>query len=105
MAKKTNSPDLFGDDSTPVASKDFASLFEESLATTKRQLNVGDQLRAEILSIGRDEAFVSTGTPVDAVILTADLLDENKTLKYKVGEFIDIVILRVSHDEVRATRK
>jgi small subunit ribosomal protein S1 len=114
MAKKHNSDDLFADDAPPAASQDFASLFEQSLDSTKKRLHVGDQLRAEILSIGKEEAFVSTGTPVDAVILTNDLLgnsapDEQsavtKELKYKVGDIIDIVILRVSHDEIRATRK
>lgn len=105
MAKKKISPDIF-DEETPVhQSQDFGALFEKSLSTANRRLNVGDQLRSEILSIGKTEAFVSTGTPIDAVILTADLLDEKKDLKFKVGDQIDIVIVRVTPDEIRATRK
>jgi small subunit ribosomal protein S1 len=102
--KKKMSDDLFNDE--PIAgSKDFASLFEESLNQTTRRLNVGDKLRGEILTIGKTEAFVSTGTPLDAVILTNDLINEKQEMAYKVGDVIEIVILRVTSDEVRATRK
>lgn len=101
---KKNTPDLFGDEPN-AGSTDFASLFEQSLNQAGRRLNVGDQLRGEILTIGKTEAFVSTGTPMDAVIMANDLLDDKGEFKYKVGDIIDIVILRVTSDEVRATRK
>lgn len=105
--KKNTTDDLFDDADMDLTtkSKDFASLFEQSLNQTTRRLSVGDKMRGEILSIGKTEAFVSTGTPMDAVILTNDLLDEKQELKFKVGDVIDIVILRVTSDEVRATRK
>lgn len=103
MAKK-NSTDLFGEQETNK-SQDFASLFEQSLQSTQKILKVGDSFRAEILSIGKEESFVSTGTPADATIFNADLLDENKNLKYKVGDFIDVVVLRVNYNEIRVTRK
>lgn len=103
MAKK-KIKDLFND---PVEAKsqDFASLFESSSMSPTSRLKVGDQFRGEILSIGRSESFISTGTPRDAVILNTDLVDENNQLKYKVGDFIDAIVLRVSGDEIRVTRK
>ncbi len=103
MSKK-NTTDLFQD---PIEKKseDFASLFEQSLAKPSRTLKVGDTLRAEILSIGKSESFVSTGTPRDALLMNTDLVDENNQLKYKVGDHIDVVVLRVTSDEVRVTRK
>lgn len=104
MSKKKNSPDLFD---TPVdnSSQDFAALFENSISGLHKTLRVGDSFKAEILSIGKNEAFVSTGTPHDAVLFNVDLLDENKNLKYKVGDQIDVVVLRVNGDEIRVTRK
>lgn len=105
MAKKRDNSDLFSEEPVNEKSADFGALFEQSLSRAGRSLNVGDQLRGEILSIGKDEAFVATGTPTDAIILTADLLDEKKALKYKVGDIIDFVILRVRPEEIRATRK
>lgn len=102
MANKKT--DLFND---PVEDKsqDFAALFENSLASIDKVLRVGDRFKAEILTIGKSESFVSTGTPKDAVLLNADLLDENKNLKYKVGDEIDVVVVRSNANEIRVTRK
>lgn len=101
---KKNTPDLFND---PVETKeqDFATMFASSIAKPTKTLSVGDTLKAEILSIGKSESFVSTGTPLDAVLLNTDLLGPDGVLKYRVGEFIDVVVLRVGADEVRVTRK
>jgi small subunit ribosomal protein S1 len=100
MSKK----DIFGD-SEAANETDFSSLFEQSLGKTGKSLKVGDGLKSEILSIGREEAFVSTGTPQDGVILRADLLDDDKNLKYKVGDILDVVVVRVKGGEIRVTRK
>lgn len=102
MAKKTT--DLFND---PVENKaqDFATLFEKSMATTGKTLRVGDKFKGEILSIGRAESFVSTGTPNDAVLLNADLLGDDGELKYKVGDEIEVIVLRANAEEIRVTRK
>jgi small subunit ribosomal protein S1 len=66
---------------------------------------VGDKFRGEILSIGKEESFISTGTPNDAMIFNLDLLDENKEMKFKVGESIDVVVTRAQGEEIRVTRK
>ncbi len=100
MSKK----DIFGDEIKENES-DFASLFENSIARASKSLRTGDQFKAEILSIGQEEAFVSTGTPQDAVILRTDLLDAENKLQYKVGDIIDVVVVRVKGGEIRVTRK
>ncbi len=100
MSKK----DIFGDE-IKTSETDFTSLFEKSIDQASRRLKVGDQLKSEILSIGQEEAFVSTGSPQDAVILKIDLLDENKNLKYKVGDILDVVVVKVKGGEIRVTRK
>lgn len=97
--------DLFSDENSKHASQDFASMFEQSLSSAGKRLAVGDKLRAEVLSIGKEESFVSTGTPNDAIISTQDLLDEDKSVKYKVGEFVDVIIVKVKGDEIRVARK
>lgn len=103
MSKKSN---LFNeDDNKTHASQDFASMFEQSTSTAGKKLAVGDKLRAEVLSIGKEDSFVSTGTPRDALISTQDLLNDDKTVKYPVGEFLEVVIVRVKGDEIRVTRK
>ncbi len=104
MSKKKNTPDLFND---PVdnSSQNFADLFESSMANVTKTLRVGDTFKAEILSIGKSEAFVSTGTTLDAILYNTDILDVNKILKYKVGDVIDVVVVRANSNEIRVTRK
>lgn len=102
MSKK----DIFGDDIEET--KDFAS-FEELFAQSEkglgRRLSVGDHVQGEILSIGKEESFVSTGTPVDGMIFTRELLDENKQVKYKVGDVIDCVVTGTKGGEIRLAKK
>lgn len=102
MSKK----DIFGDEIEEA--KDMASfeqLFAQSEKGLDRRLRVGDEVRAEILSIGKEEAFVSTGTPVDGMIFTRDLYDENKEVKYKVGDIIDCVVTAIKGGEIRLSKK
>lgn len=102
MSKK----DIFGDDIEET--KDLASfeeLFAQSEKGLNRHLRVGDEVRGEILSIGKEEAFVSTGTPVDGLIVTKELLDENKQVKYKVGDIIDCVVTAFKNGEIRLAKK
>ena len=102
MSKK----DIFGDEiETKKDLESFEQLFAQSEQNLNRRLAVGDQINAEILSIGKEEGFVSTGTPTDALIFTRDLLDENKQVKYNVGDKLDVVVISIRHGEVRVARK
>ncbi|WP_413584830.1 S1 RNA-binding domain-containing protein [Bdellovibrio sp. HCB274] len=103
MSKK----DIFGDDVDSGKSfEDFEALFAESSAGgLKTRVSVGDQIRGEILSIGKEESFVSTGTPNDGMIFTKDLMDENKEVKYHVGDMIDVVVLSTKGGEIRLAKK
>lgn len=101
MSKK----DIFGDDIENTKAQDFASLFENSQATGTRRLRVGDEIRGEILSIRKEEAFVSTGTAADGVILVKELLDNDKQLKYKVGDFVDVIVTSAREGDVRLSRR
>ncbi|QLY24445.1 S1 RNA-binding domain-containing protein [Bdellovibrio sp. KM01] len=103
MSKK----DIFGDDiETGKSFEDFESMFAQSEAGGfKTRVSVGDKINGEILSIGKEESFVSTGTPVDGMIFTRDLLDENKEVKYHVGDMIECVVISVKGGEVRLAKK
>ncbi len=84
---------------------DFGALLRRSEMSPSRKLSVGDKFTGEILSIGREEAFISTGSGQDAVILLRDLLDEKKLLKYKVGEMMDVVVTSIREGEIRVSKK
>lgn len=100
MSKK----DMFGDEVNVKNLNDFSSLFEQSLGGLGRQLSVGDTFIGEILSIGREEAFVSTSGTQDAMILRADLLDAEKNLKYNVGDRIEVTVVKTKGGEIRVSR-
>ena len=97
--------DIFGDEVNVKAATDFASMFETSGKNVGGKVKNGDGFVAEILSIGKEEAFVTTPVSSDAVILRAELLDENKELKYKVGDRIDVVVVNTKAGEIRVVKK
>jgi small subunit ribosomal protein S1 len=101
MAKqsgKTNgNNDMFGDE-TKGREDDFGSLFEQSLNGSK--VKQGDGFKGEILSIGKETVYVSTGSPVDGQLPTTEILDETNKPKFKVGEIIEVVVLKVRENEI-----
>lgn len=100
MSKK----DIFGDEIVTNKTDSFASMFEESLGGVGKKMSVGFGYSAEILSINKEEAFVSTPSHQDAMISRQDLLDENKELKYNVGDKLDVVVIAVRGGEIRVSR-
>lgn len=102
MSKKT---DIFGDETAAAKTDDFGALFDQSLRGLERGLRTGDNFKGEILTIGKDETFVSTGTPTDGSLPTAELLDDKKQLKYKKGDVIEVVVLKANHGEIRLRLK
>ncbi len=102
MSKK----DIFGDDVEETKDmQSFEQMFAQSEKGLDRRLRVGDEVRGEILSIGKDEAFVSTGTPNDGLVFTKELWDENKQVKYSVGDVIDLVVTAIRGGEIRLSKK
>lgn len=97
--------DIFGDEINKKPESDFSTLFENSMGSVGRKLSTGDSFFCEILSIGKDESFVSTSTTLDAMIPTAELMDDDKNLKFKVGDKIEVVVIKVKGNEVRVSQK
>lgn len=99
--------ELFGEEtSAPVSGgNDFARLFEASLTSKTKDIKVGDRIKGELLTISKEEAFVSTGGLHDAMILRQDLLDENGMLKYKVGDQIEVFVTQVRGSDIRVSTK
>lgn len=96
MSKK----DLFGDDIQGNTREDFERMLEDSMSGGAKRLRAGDSLKGEILSIGKEEAFVSTGTPVDGALPIRELLNDKKELKHKVGDIIDVKVVRAREGEI-----
>ena len=95
MTKK----DLFGDDLQDNSKMDFESMLNQSM-NVGRRLKVGESFMGEILSIGKEQAFVSTGTPTDGVLPLAELLDDDKKIAFKVGDVINVRVVRMREGEI-----
>lgn len=103
MSKKNKNQathDIFGDAVNNHSEQDFASLFAESEGAAFRKLRAGDSIKGEILSISKESVFVSTGTPTDGVLPLLEILDADKNPKFKVGDIIDAMVVRVRADEI-----
>lgn len=70
----------------------------------RRQVRVGDRVQAEVLSIGRENVFVDTGTMMDGVVDKAELLDDQGQLTCKIGDRLELYVVSVSDGEVRLSR-
>jgi small subunit ribosomal protein S1 len=90
--------DIFGDD-IEANKNDFANLFENSLGMTSKKLKKGDEFRGEIISFDKESVFVSTGTPTDGILPKLELLNDDREFLFKKGDFIDVVVVRVTPDE------
>ena len=93
--------DSFDDDSKSSGASDFARLFEESMGGVGRKLAVGDKVRGEVLSVGKEEIFVSTGTINDGVVLRNDLDGRD----VKTGDFLDLYVTRVQGSQIQLSTK
>lgn len=78
------------------AESSFAEAFEASL--NFKQPEKGDLLKGTIVSISGDDAFVSYGGPMEAVIATAELEDR------QVGDLMEATVVETS-PQVRISRK
>lgn len=95
MAKKKN-VDLFGDDDIARPQNEFERLLN-STGVQARGLVPGDRFRGEVLAVSGQEAFISTGTPVDAVM---PFTISEKREAPKVGDVIEVVVVRARENEI-----
>lgn len=108
--KKPSVTDLFGDEISqgPAQEASFAELFQESQSQggsrAMADLKVGADYSAEILSIGKDESFVTGTAGLDAQIATRDLRDPSGNLLFKVGDMIRVKVIRRREAELVVKR-
>jgi len=91
--------------SSKASANEFAALLGESLKQRNKKVSVGDKIRGEILVLGQEDVFISTGTPVDGIMLRRDLLDETGLCPYKTGDVIECYVTQVRNGEIRLSKK
>jgi small subunit ribosomal protein S1 len=103
MAGTKSKTDLFGDEVKSGTVEDFASMFEASEGPG-RTFKVGDTITGEILSVGKESSFVSTGSMTDGQIPTLELKDKDGKLLYKAGDQIKCKVVRTREGEILLKR-
>lgn len=78
----------------------FAELFESYDSKIDHELNQGDMVDGDIISIGSTSVYIDTGTKSDGVVTKAELLDENGELPFKVGDKIKLYVVSLSESEI-----
>lgn len=78
----------------------FAELFESYDSKIDHDLNQGDMINGEIISIGNISVYVDTGTKSDGVVAKAELLDENGEFPFNVGDTVKLYVVSLSESEV-----
>lgn len=97
--------DLFDDDNDDKKSNDFAKMFEDSLSGVEKKLKTGDRIKGEILTIGKEEVFVATGTIDDGVVMKNDLLDGEGKFNHKIGDVVDLFVTQIKGGQIFLSTK
>ena len=84
--------DELKDDKTS-GEESFADLFEAYNEDVDEDVQVGDKVRGEIISIGKDTVFVDTGTKIDGIVEKEELLDENQEMPFKEGDQLELYVV------------
>ncbi|MFA6091580.1 MAG: S1 RNA-binding domain-containing protein [Elusimicrobiota bacterium] len=75
--------------------EDFSKLLGESLAEAEKTFDVGDRVRAQILTLGGEDAIVALGPGKEGVVASGELSGR------KAGESVDLFVTSVRPFEIR----
>ncbi len=82
----------------------FEDLLEVYSSRMNEDIQVGDKVKGEIISIGKDTVFVDTGTKIDGLVEKAELLDDDGQLPYKEGDILELFAVSLTGGEIRLSR-
>lgn len=95
--------DMFDDDNSGKPKSDeFAALFERSNQSINKRFSVGDKVSGEVLTVGKEEIFVSIGSIHDGIVLRQDL-DQNAEIR--VGDVLSLYVIQAKGSEIRLSSK
>jgi len=84
--------------------ENFEDLLEVYSSRMNEDIQVGDKVKGEIISIGKDTVFVDTGTKIDGLVEKAELLDDDGQLPYKEGDTLELFAVSLTGGEIRLSR-
>ncbi|MFO7750625.1 MAG: 30S ribosomal protein S1 [Desulfobacteraceae bacterium] len=93
--------DKFGENGADSGEEmSFADMLEAYDSEVSHDIRQGDRIEGEILSIGKDQVYIGTGTKSDGVVDKADLLDENGEFLYSPGDRVKLYVVSKNESEI-----
>ena len=92
------------ENAAPDAEESFAELLASYSTGMNENIQVGDQIRGRIISIGASSVFVDTGTKVDGVVERSELVDEEGQLTVEEGQELDLYVVSADESEIRLSK-
>ncbi len=90
--------DIFGDEEKK--DDNFAELFEQYSADINADIQQGDRIEGEIISIGTKSVYIDTGSMCDGVVDKNELLDENGEMTYQKGDIVGLYVVSMTESEI-----
>ncbi len=82
----------------------FADLLDSYSSGMNEDISVGDRIKGEIISVGKDTVYVDTGTKIDGVIEKHELIDENGEFPHKNGDILELYVVSFDGNEIRLSK-
>lgn len=79
---------------------DFEQMLEQSFGKSDRKLKVGEKIKAEVLSAGKEFVIVSTGTRYDGFVPSNLISDETGKCKVKTGDIVELYVTHIKGSEI-----
>jgi small subunit ribosomal protein S1 len=87
---------MFNDD-TPETQEKVLTGLEEALTTPPRDVSVGERVKGKVVTIGETSSFVDFGGRSEGAIETSQLMKEDGTPAYNVGDTIEATVESVEN--------
>lgn len=88
------------EDEAKGSASEFAQMLADSFKKPSKRLSVGDKIKGEILVIGKEEVFVSTGTVTDGTVSRRDMVGPEGQFEFKVGDKLDLFVTMVRGTQI-----
>jgi small subunit ribosomal protein S1 len=82
----------------------FAQMLEFYSAGMSDDIQVGDKIKCNIVSISDKAVFVDTGTKADGIVEIGELMDDNGELPHEVGDELELFVVSVDESEIRLSK-
>lgn len=92
------------DDKKNMDEMSFEALFESYDEKMNRDLKQGDMVEGRIISVGKTQVYVDTGTKSDGVVEKQELLDETGQFPYQAGDVLKLYVVSLSESEIILSR-